>query len=129
MSYKLNRQQYESVLCLPDSERFYHFIARIVDWEEVWSLKSDTGWVTVESEGRKAAPFWPHPEYAQAFANQHWQGTKPESITLEKFVKNWLPGMEKDALFAAVFPNLNMQGIVVEPYRVQLAINEELENY
>lgn len=131
MTYELNQEQFKAVIALPDAKRFYHFISRIVDWEEVWSLKADSGWATVESEGRVCIPFWPHPNYAESFSKGDWHGYKPEVIYLNDFTEKWLPGLEKDNQHLAVFPNqnMNMKGIVVEAHRVQLAINEELEQY
>ncbi len=129
MSYKINKQEYEAVLSLPDVKRFNHFVSRIVDWEEVWGLKTDDGWATVDSENRICIPFWPHPKYAENFAKGDWEGYKPELITLDNFIKKWLPGMEKDNSFVAAFPNREMQGIVVSADRIVAAINEELEQY
>ena len=129
MTYKLNTQQYENVFTLPDSKRYYHFISRIVDWEEIWSLKTDEGWASVVSEERMCIPFWPHPKYAEYFARNNWEGYKPAYISLDDFIDKWLPGMHKDSNFAAVFPNQNMKGIVVEAYRVLESIKEEIDKY
>ncbi|MDF1763505.1 MAG: DUF2750 domain-containing protein [Oleibacter sp.] len=129
MSYELNQKQIDSVLSLPDEKRFYHFIARIVDWEEVWGLRTDSGWATVNSEGRFCIPFWPHPKYSEMFAKGDWDGYYPEKISLDDYVNKWLPGMVKDGAYPAIFPNLSMQGIVVEALRVLAAIDEELEKY
>tara|TARA_R110001583_G_scaffold184197_2_gene343299 strand:+ start:507 stop:896 length:390 start_codon:yes stop_codon:yes gene_type:complete len=129
MTYELNLKQFEAVLWLPDVKRFDHFISRIVDYEEIWSLKTKSGWVTVESEGRQCIPFWPHPQYAELFAKGNWIGSTAEVITLDDFIDKWLPGMKKDRVFAAVFPNLEMQGIVCESKRVLVAVNKENEQY
>jgi hypothetical protein len=129
MSYDLNEKQMDSVLSLPDAKRFYHFISRIVDWEEIWGLRTESGWATVHSEERLCIPFWPHPKYSEMFVKDDWAGYYPEKITLDDFTNKWLPGMEKDGNYPAIFPNLTMQGIVVEPSRVLAAIYEELEKY
>ena len=129
MTYKINEKEFEAVLSLSDIERFCHFISRIVDWEEIWSLKAKEGWATVDSEERLCIPFWPHPKYATHFAKGDWEGYAAEAIVLNDFVSKWLPGMEKDGTFVAVFPNNEMQGIVVDSNRVLAAINEELEKY
>ena len=129
MIYKINEKEFEAVLSLPDVKRFGHFISRIVDWEEVWSLKTEEGWATVESEERLCIPFWPHPKYASYFAKGDWEGYASVAIELNDFVSKWLPGMEKDGTFVAAFPNIEMKGIVVEANRVLAAIDEELEQY
>lgn len=129
MTYQLNQQEYEALFAQPDMVRFKHFIARIADWEEVWGLSNQSGWATVESEGRNCIPFWPHPKYAEAFIKGDWLGFSAEPIPLEAFIDNWLPGMQKDRVFIAIFPSLEMQGIIVEPVRVLEALDEELEQY
>jgi len=123
----MNSKQFESVLSLPDRDRFFHFVSKICDWEEIWSIKTDDGWATVESEGRRCIPFWPHPDYAKYFASGDWQGYHPESISLENFINNWLPGMQKDSNYVAVFPNKDFQGTVVEAHKVLSEIEEKYQ--
>lgn len=129
MSYKINQKEIESVLSLSNVDRFYHCVARAVDWEEIWSLRNESGWATVESEDRTCIPFWPHPSYAKLFAKGDWDGYEASPITLSNFVQDWLPGMQNDDVFLAVFPNLEYEGIIVNAEKVLVAVNEELEKY
>ena len=129
MSYKINQREIESVLSLPDVDRFHHCISRVVDWEEIWSLRNDSGWATVESEDRKCIPFWPHPSYVELFTKGDWEGYEIAPISLSNFVQDWLPGMENEEVNLAIFPNKEFEGIVVNANKVLLAVNEELEKY
>lgn len=126
-SYPLTRQQFQAVSALPSLQRYRHFIGRVSDWQLVWGLRNEGGWVTAsDSNGNSVAPFWPHPDYAIACAVGEWAGNSPASIDVHHFLSRWLPGMEKDGMLAAVFPTPTMQGIVVSPRQLQRDIEEEL---
>lgn len=126
-SYPLNRQQFQAVSALASHQRYRHFIGRVSDWQLVWGLRNEGGWVTAsDSNGNPVAPFWPHPDYAIACAVGEWAGNSPASIDVHHFLSRWLPGMEKDGMLAAVFPTPAMQGIVVSPRQLQSDIEEEL---
>ena len=43
-SYSLNPRQFASVSVLDGNARVQHFVARVADWEQVWSLKAESGW-------------------------------------------------------------------------------------
>lgn len=126
-SYPLNRQQFQAVSALASHQRYRHFIGRVSDWQLVWGLRNEGGWVTAsDSNANPVAPFWPHPDYAIACAVGEWAGNSPASIDVHHFLSRWLPGMEKDGMLAAVFPTLAMQGLVVSPHQLQRDIEEEL---
>ena len=127
MSYPLNRQQFQAVSALASHQRYRHFIGRVSDWQLVWGLRNEGGWVTaLYSNGNPVAPFWPHPDYAIACAVGEWAGNAPASIDIHHFLSRWLPGMEKDGMLAAVFPTPAMQGVFVSPRQLQSDIEEEL---
>ncbi|MDR3003753.1 MAG: DUF2750 domain-containing protein [Acidovorax sp.] len=126
-SYSLHRQQFQAVSALASHQRYRHFIARVSDWQHVWGLKHEDGWVTAsDNNGNLASPFWPHPDYAMACTGREWAGNSPASIEVHHFLNRWLPGMEKDGLLVAVFPTPTMQGAVVAPRQLQRDIEEEL---
>ncbi len=126
-SYPLNRQQFQAVSALASHQRYRHFIGRVSDWQFVWGLSNEGGWVTASnSNGNPVSPFWPHPDYAIACAVGEWAGNSPESIDIQHFLSRWLPGMRKDGMLVAVFPTPTMQGIVVSPHQLQSDIEEEL---
>lgn len=126
MAHTLTPEEFSSTLSLSDVSRFELFISRIVDREQVWALQCDCGWATVTSEGRTCTPFWPDREYAQAFIKGDWQSYQAESIRINRFIGNWLPGLQMDSIHVAIFPNLEMQGIIVEARRVLEALDDEL---
>ncbi len=129
MPYKINSQEINSVLNLSNIERFKHFVKRSCDWEEVWALKNEAGWVTSESEGRKCLAVWPNPAYAKLFIKGDWENATPELIELNNFIENWVPGLVQDGIYLGVFPNLELDAIVISAESILPEIKKELENY
>ncbi|RFA26586.1 hypothetical protein CAI21_16615 [Alkalilimnicola ehrlichii] len=66
MPYRMSPQQYESVLTLSGADRSAHFVGKVVDWQQLWGVKNDEGWlVPITPDDWEYFPVWPHPEYAQ----------------------------------------------------------------
>jgi len=129
VSYTINQQQIDSVLTLPAAERYGHFIRRVADWQELWGLKTDGGWVALCSDdGSKCLPFWPHPEYAKLFAASEWGDAAPERMELSRFI-DWLSQISQDGYRIAVFPTPAGKGVVVAPLELRSHLTAETEQY
>jgi hypothetical protein len=125
--YPLNQKQFQAVSALTGPDRYQHFVGRVADWQLVWSLKDENGWVSASDDlGNLTFPFWPHPDYAAACATGNWGGNAPGSIEVHEFLERWLPGMAKDGVAVAVFPTPTMRGTVVPALQLQQAIQDEL---
>jgi hypothetical protein len=123
----MNKSQFDAVIRLPGPDRYKHFIARIADWAQVWTLKQTDGFVTMgDDEGHVCVPLWPHPDYAAALATGEWSACRPEEIDLVSFKDKWINGMIKDGYFVAVFPTPQEKGVVVSPERLQEDLTDEL---
>ncbi|MBO6824549.1 MAG: DUF2750 domain-containing protein, partial [Pseudomonadales bacterium] len=62
MTYHITEEEYEAVLKTSSQIRFEHFVKKVADWEQVWSVRNDEGWlVPVAPEGFEYFPLWPHP--------------------------------------------------------------------
>jgi hypothetical protein len=121
MIYRLNQEEFNRVWTLPADQRYGYFVSKVVDFDEVWTLKGPGGFVlfAADEAGRcRCLPYWPHPEYAAALAVDMWADCEPESINLKPFLVNWLPGMITDNLKAAVFPTPLGTSIIVEPEKL-----------
>lgn len=130
MAYKINRSEMDAVFALPGPDRYDHFVKRVADWEEVWGLASEGGWVMAgDSDGRQCMPFWPHAAYAEAMAAEEWRDSRPKAIGLSEFLTKWLPGMAKDGLDVAVFPTPDQKGVVVDPLRLKRDLEREYAQY
>ena len=125
----INKHKLLNLMSAGADERYRYFVQKAVDFEEVWGLYKD-GWALVaDSEQQHALAFWPEEAFAEACANGSWHGYVPRAITLSDFTDKWLPGMEKDKLEAAVFPNIQGKGVCVLPGKIMQDIRTELKNY
>ena len=130
MPYKINEHEIKAVSALDGPARYDHFIKRTADWMELWSLKTDDGFVSLgDDAGNKGIPFWPHPTYAEQHVQDDWSNCTATHISLQDFMEKWLTGMERDGLKVFVFPTPNMRGVVVDPARLKSDLIEELEQH
>ena len=129
MIWDLSQQEFDAVVVLPAPKRYEHFVKRCADWEEVWGLRDEGGWVTTaDDEGRAHFPVWPHPAYAAACAEGDWAGAEPEAIPLNEWRTAWLPGMKADDLPVTVFPVPgSLLGVAVSPARLDDDLQRELD--
>ncbi|MBK1891092.1 DUF2750 domain-containing protein [Undibacterium sp. 14-3-2] len=129
-SYRFSEQEHASVTRLEGSERYEHFVKRVADWQNVWGLKNETGWVSAEDDsGNRGIPVWPHPDYAAACAKDEWAGNQPTPIEVQEFVAIWLPNMANDNVHVAVFPTTSMKGVMVPALQLRDDLQEELADY
>lgn len=130
MPYVMNEKQFESVQSLDSNARFQHFVSKVADWEQLWTVKSDEGWlVPVAPEGFEYFPVWPHPEYAQKISDLNFPGHKAEEISLEEFLSHWLPLLQDDDVKVAVFPNREWTFWCIEADDLMAELVEEMRQY
>lgn len=127
---QVNDLEYVNVIKLAPEKRYEYFVKKVCDWEEIWSLKDEKGWCQMGSpDGHECVPIWPAQRYAQALCINEWKDCSAVSISLEKWIQSWIPGMEKDRRCVAVFPTPEMQGIIRKPDELLADLKKELENY
>jgi hypothetical protein len=129
MTWDLRPEEREAVLKLPAAERYAYFVKRCADWEQIWGLRDERGWVTAEHDGQVLMPAWPHADYAQACALDDWNGAEPTAIDLKEWLESWLPDLEAKDQMVAVFPVPEGAGVAVEPARVRRDLEAEAELY
>jgi hypothetical protein len=119
----------ESVLALPGSRRFVHFIKVIADTQEVWGLYQD-GWaLAATDEGTTVFPFWPAKEYAEICSVNKWSGYEPRSISLSDFLEVLLPKLKSDDVLPGVFFTPSSRGVTPCVEELRSALESELKNY
>ena len=129
-SWGINDKEFDAVSGLPFQRRYEYFVKRVADWETVWSLVKDAGWVLVgDSECHEVVPVWPHERYAAACAIDGWAGALPRSIRLDDWLNKWLPGIERDQRLVVVFMTPGSKGAVVTVEALKADLEEELRNY
>ncbi|AEY00973.1 hypothetical protein GU3_06085 [Oceanimonas sp. GK1] len=126
MSYSLTEQDKATVLALGDDERFNHFVNRVCEQEEIWILTDEHGCMMLTTDDDEdCIPVWPHADYAKDWAVGDWKDCTPEAISLNVWLKRWVPGMTDDELLVAVFPTADETGVVVEPYELKDALDRK----
>lgn len=126
----MHEKKIENISALSPQERTNYFIRKVCDFESVWGLFSESGWVTSVSKlGSIGFPVWPESSFASACANGEWTGTTPKEIFLQDFIEKWLPGLSSDSRYVAVFPVPNSQHQEVPPLTLQNQLCSELQQY
>lgn len=130
MPYRMNEKQFEAVLALDSFDRYGHFVSKVADWEQLWGVKSDEGWLTpIAPEEFEYFPLWPHPEYAQKIADENFPGHTATEISLEELLDHWLPLFEQDQVKVAVFPNKEWIFWCIEPQDLKEELLNEMAKY
>ncbi len=125
----MHNKKLSNVLNLPSDERFYYFIRKICDFEEIWGLFND-GWaMSVMDNENTVMSFWPERKFASLCATESWLGYEPKLIPLEEFIQKWLKGMEKDNIHIGVFQTPEDKAVVISAPELKQLLQEELENY
>jgi len=128
--YKMNEKQYEAVLALDSFDRYDHFISKVADWQQLWGVKSEEGWlVPVAPEDFEYFPLWPHYEYAQKITDENFPGHTATEISLEELLDHWLPLFEQDKVKVAIFPNKEWNFWCIEPQDLKEELLNEMAKY
>lgn len=126
MSHALTSQQFQDVLAMDADDRYEYLVTQVANQGQIWSLRSDRGWVMVSTDEEECLPVWPSAEFAKPWINQDWSDCEPVAIDLDAWIKRWLPGMQKDGIALAVFPGTDENGMVVEPDELRDSLSHAL---
>ena len=126
----MNEKQFEAVLELDSFERYNHFVSKIADCEQLWSVKSDEGWlVPVAPENFEYFPLWPHPVYAQKMSDISFPGHEAVEISIQELLEYWLPLFKQDKVQVAVFPNNEWEFWCIKPNDLKEDLLNEMAQY
>ena len=118
-----------SILHLSSPARYEFAVKTIAKTRLLWSLKGAGGWALAGSANREELmPIWPDESFAHVCRSGEWEGHSPESISLDVFLERWVPGLQRDARFIAVFPRPDNKGAEVSPARFAADILREVES-
>lgn len=130
MSWQLSVEEIDAVSALAGAERYAYFVKHCVDWEEIWGLRDQGGWVSAQDEtGELRLPVWPHREYARRCADHEWAEAAPTAIGLDVWVDGWLSDLEATGRLISVFPLPDGSGVPVEPDRLRRDLQAEMAVY
>lgn len=128
----LSTAEFQRVLALPPQERYSHFVDRVANTQQLWSLRTRSGWVTMGDESAgQIVPVWPDSRYAEMFIGEDWAEAQVTGITLRDWVDRRVPGMIKQGTRIAVFPvtAASAGAVVTEPERLQWDLQRAAEQY
>lgn len=129
MSYKVSPQEYDAILSLPEFDRYQYFINKIADWGEVWSIGDYEGWRMMSDDaGIICSPVWPAQAFAAACCNEEWSQDEPKLISLDDWMRKWLPGLKQDGRKVAVFPLPADKGMILEYDQLLTDLQEVLSD-
>ncbi len=129
MTWKITPKEIEAVSKLSSEKRYHHFIKKVADTQELWSLY-DNGWALAgDDDGNQIFPLWPAAEYAEISAITRWKEFKPKKITLEEFFEDVLPDLKEEKILLGIFFNSEGQGIVISVDDFLPYLQEELDKY
>lgn len=130
MPRTISDKEVSAITALAAPERYSYFVKEIIDSENIWSLKDNSGWVLMsDDQGEELVPAWPHDRFASSCAIGKWTGAVSQPIQLQKWIENWLPGILTDGRQIAVFPTPEDKGIIVDPSRLKDDLEQEMSNY
>jgi hypothetical protein len=128
--WEVSDQEFAAVTALPAPRRYDYFAKKLADWQRLWSLGDEAGFVAAaDDDGRDLLPVWPHPAFAAACATGDWEGQEPVEITLDEWLTEILPMLERDGTRIAVFQTPQGQAVHVDPERLRHDLEDELSQY
>ena len=99
--------------------RYDFLVEQVKEHKELWVLQDNDGCVMLTTDDEDCIPVWPSEETASLWAEDDWQDCRPLSISLAEWLERWVPGMEDDELYVAVFPMLEDLGVVIPPHELE----------
>jgi hypothetical protein len=94
----INPKQMSAVSALSGSERYAHFIKRVVDTEQVWGLY-DNGWAMAQTDDQiEVFPLWPAKEYAELCAEKEWAGYTSRSFSVDELLNELIPNLKNEMM-------------------------------
>jgi hypothetical protein len=127
---EMSAREIDAVLRLEPERRYEHFIKRVADFEQVWSLKHPNGgWVCGAAGAQESMPAWPHRAYADLMADGEWKAAAAAAISLDESLGKWLPGLARDGRLVAVFPSPHSQVVIRAPDALEHDLREYLREW
>lgn len=123
-----SNQEIENILKSDNAKKYEYFIKKTADYEEVWSLKDEEGWASLEKDEQVFFPVWAKKEYADLCVSDEWAGYQSEAIDIYEFIEDWISGLKSDGIRITVMWSEGA-GIDVEWDRLADDMENELDNY
>lgn len=128
---QLRPDEIDKLFKKPGEKRYEYFVKKVADTEEVYGLADEEGWALIGDDDTDAdiIPLFPHVESAERFRVENDFEEYGIGIVDVNELLEWLDEMQTEKMLVAVFPNLEISGVVIAPERLKEDIMVELEKY
>lgn len=125
---QLNQSDIEKLFKKPGEKRYDYFLKKVAETEEVFGLSDDEGWALLgDDDDADILPLFPAAELAEAFRMaMDFEEYKVEALDVAELM-SWLDDLESDGMLVAVFPNLELNGAVVEAQHLKADLQKEFD--
>ena len=107
-----NKNEITNVLKLSANKRYEYFIKKVVDTENIWSLRESEGWALIgDDKGNTYMPLWPLQAFASLCATKDWEGYKTELIDINYFLEEFIYTLKDNNILPCIFLTLEDRGI------------------
>lgn len=116
MPYRLAPEEMENLLSQPAEIRYQHFLDKVADWEEIWGVCDEQGWLVQVTTGqRRYITLWSHPALTDDAIKRHLPEAQAEEIDFELLLEQWLPLLKQEDINISIQPDRQWHGIIVSP--------------
>jgi hypothetical protein len=126
----MNPQAIENIKKLEPFQRYQHFIKRIADFEELWTIIDEDGDYALSSlDEFTLIPFWSAEEFIASNLEEGWENCKSLKLTLNDLEDSIFEIIASENYLINVFPVDGRSGFVVSLNEFCRDLNEELKQY
>jgi hypothetical protein len=87
-------------------EKLQYFINETIANHFLFTIRNDESVLSFyDDQSNPCIPFYPYPEFSAAVIENGWKDCYPTKIPLHDFLHHWLPGMDKDGVQVALYPD------------------------
>ncbi|MEP4891841.1 MAG: DUF2750 domain-containing protein [Aliiglaciecola sp.] len=124
---ELSTEEFITISKLQPEARFEYAISRMIESKELWGLFGENGWLLLQAEEDACLPIWPSESFAKAWEKNDFPDCNPKQITLDDWLQQWLPGMEKNGTLILVFPlSEDEEGIMLDAKELTECFAEQM---
>lgn len=114
MRHQPSNSEQQQLEAFSPSELLHYFLTRVIESEELWGLGDSSNWVMRETGEITSLPVWPYKTFAASCALDDWEDYSPCAVSLEHFVYQLLPVMDKQDIKVEIFPYKTRTGRLME---------------
>ena len=127
----MNELSFEDIEKMDCESRYEIFLSLVADEREIWVLiNSENEFLKIhtEDENIEYLPVWPHPDFADSYAQNSNEKLTAKSIAAPEFFARWVPGLERDQLKVGVFPIKDGDVWILDPQELKSDLQDEFSS-